>query len=119
MAVTGFARYRVSWQDQGDSASLDRALAEAEPCAELSAFYRRLAATEGAHEAFWAARLRTAGALVPERKSGRRRAIYPAVPSRYLRGDPAAREWAWEQVAAAAAMTRRRGACPIYREVAR
>lgn len=62
------ARYRENWQDEIDSAALYRAIAEVEKRPELAEVYRRLAATEEAHAAFWERKLRDAGHPVPARR---------------------------------------------------
>jgi VIT1/CCC1 family predicted Fe2+/Mn2+ transporter len=63
-------RYRLSLQDEIDSAFLYRALAEAERESRLGEVYRRLAAVEEKHAAFWADELRKAGQPVPEMRPG-------------------------------------------------
>ena len=72
--ATDLRRYRDNRQAEIDSASLYDALADAERTEALAAVYRRLAASEREHAAFWEARLRQAGAPVP-----------PATPSRRAR----------------------------------
>lgn len=59
------ARYRANLQGEVDSASLYRALAAAEPDAKLAEVYRRLAAVEEAHAAFWERRLEKLGKKLP------------------------------------------------------
>jgi VIT1/CCC1 family predicted Fe2+/Mn2+ transporter len=54
-------RWLESWQDEVDSAAQYRAMAEAEPRAEVAEVYRRLAAVEEKHASFWEERLRSAG----------------------------------------------------------
>lgn len=66
------ARYRAHWQDEVDSAALYLALAEAEADPRLGEVYRRLAAAEEKHAAFWEARLRESGAEPPPRRVGGR-----------------------------------------------
>ncbi|WP_276259083.1 VIT1/CCC1 transporter family protein [Haloglomus litoreum] len=60
------ARYRRNRQDEVDSATVYEAMADAESQPQLADVYRRLAATEREHAAFWAERLREAGATVTE-----------------------------------------------------
>lgn len=55
------ARYRRNRQDEIDSATVYRAMAEAESQPQVAEVYRRLAATEEQHADFWAERLREAG----------------------------------------------------------
>ncbi|MFN8471448.1 MAG: VIT1/CCC1 transporter family protein [Anaerolineae bacterium] len=65
MSPDDVAAYRAYYQDEIDSASLYRALAEAEKQGQISEVYRRLAATEEQHAQFWAARLQAANQPVP------------------------------------------------------
>jgi VIT1/CCC1 family predicted Fe2+/Mn2+ transporter len=69
------ARYLANWQDEIDSATLYRTMAEAEPQPQLAEVYRRLAAVEERHAGFWEERLRAAGAPVPPRRASRRSRI--------------------------------------------
>lgn len=64
------ARYRANLQDEIDSATLYRVMAEAERQPALAEVYRRLAAVEEKHARFWAERLRAAGVPVPEPHPG-------------------------------------------------
>jgi VIT1/CCC1 family predicted Fe2+/Mn2+ transporter len=57
-------RYRSNLEGEADSATLYRALADAEEKPELKEVYRRLAAVEEAHAEFWRNRLRRLGASV-------------------------------------------------------
>lgn len=69
-------RQLANWRDEIDSAALYRALAELEPDGRLAEVYRRLAAAEERHAAFWAQRLHDAGAALPEaRPSWRARTL--------------------------------------------
>lgn len=52
--ATDLTRYRLSLQDEIDSAFLYRALAEAERGSRIGEVYQRLAAVEEKHAAFWA-----------------------------------------------------------------
>ncbi len=54
-------RYRRSRQEEIDSAAQYHAMAEGEPRAGIADVYRRLAAIEEKHAAFWEERLRAAG----------------------------------------------------------
>lgn len=63
-------RARASLQEEVDSAALYRGLADAEEDPLVSEVYRRLAATEEKHAAFWEERLRAAGHGVPPRRPG-------------------------------------------------
>ncbi|WP_338729244.1 VIT1/CCC1 family protein [Haladaptatus sp. DJG-WS-42] len=70
------ARYQANWQDEIDSASLYRTLAETESQPQLAAVYAKLAETETKHAEFWADRLREAGGSLPDaRPSWRARAL--------------------------------------------
>src|SRR3954454_15077916 len=69
MATKDTARYQANWQDEFDSAALYRTLATAESRPELAEVYRRLAATEASHAAFWAERLSAAGGGGPARRA--------------------------------------------------
>ena len=64
------ARYRANLQGEVDSASLYRALAEAEADPHLSEVYRRLAAVEEAHAEYWLKQLGRVGARVGRLRSG-------------------------------------------------
>ena len=64
------ARYRANHQGEVDSASLYRALAEAEADPHLSEVYRRLAAVEEAHAEYWLKQLGRVGARVGRLRSG-------------------------------------------------
>jgi VIT1/CCC1 family predicted Fe2+/Mn2+ transporter len=77
------ARYRVNWQDEIDSAYLYRAVADAESNAQLAEVYRRLAATEEAHAAFWEERMRAAGGTVPPRQPGWRQRVLAVLARRF------------------------------------
>ena len=68
-AVSG-ERYRTNLQGEVDSAALYRALAEAEPNPQLAEVYRRLAAVEEAHAAFWEKQLQRIGARQPLLRPG-------------------------------------------------
>jgi len=70
MASSGVARYRENWQDEVDSAAIYRAMASEEKDSALAEIYRRLAATEDRHAAFWAERLTRDGGTVPEARPG-------------------------------------------------
>jgi VIT1/CCC1 family predicted Fe2+/Mn2+ transporter len=59
-------RYRVNLRDELNAAALYRALAANEQNEELAEVYGRLADTEQEHAAAWAARLKEAGARVPD-----------------------------------------------------
>lgn len=63
-------RYRANLQDELDSASLYRAVSDAESDPRLADVYRRLAATEEKHAAFWEEQLRRAGAPILPRRPG-------------------------------------------------
>ncbi|MBI1775809.1 MAG: VIT1/CCC1 transporter family protein, partial [Proteobacteria bacterium] len=63
-------RYRNNLQGEVDSASLYRALAEAEIDPRLAEVYRRLAQIEEAHAAFWQNRLEAMGRRAPGLKPG-------------------------------------------------
>ncbi|KAB1196449.1 MULTISPECIES: VIT1/CCC1 family protein [Haloferax] len=58
------ARYRKNRQDEIDSATVYRAMAEAESHPQLTEVYRRLAETETRHADFWAEKLEEAGVTV-------------------------------------------------------
>ena len=57
-------------QDEVDSAYLYRAMADGERNPSLAELYRRLAAAEERHAAFWAERLRASGQPVPSARPG-------------------------------------------------
>jgi len=64
------ARYRENLQDEIDSASLYRALADAEKQPQLAEVYKRLAAVEEKHARFWEDQLRAAGQPVTAPRPG-------------------------------------------------
>ena len=73
---TDITRFRTNRQEEIDSASIYATIATLEPNEKLAEVYRRLAASEEAHVAFWEGKLRDAGARVPARRpSGRSRVI--------------------------------------------
>jgi len=63
-------RYRTNWRDEIESAALYRAVADAEPDANLAEVYRKIAAAEDRHAAFWEGKLREAGQPAPARTIG-------------------------------------------------
>ena len=70
------ARFRRNRQEEIDSAAIYAAIARIEANEKLAEVYRRLAASEEAHIAFWEEKLRDTGAKVPPRRpSARSRAI--------------------------------------------
>jgi len=69
-------RYTANIQGEVDSASLYRALADAEAKPELSEIYRKLAAVEDDHAGFWARQLERIGHVAPS--------LTPSLRSRIL-----------------------------------
>ncbi len=69
---TDVARFRANFQEEVDAAATYGALAKIEPIDKLAEVYRRLAAAEEAHIAFWEKKLRDAGARVPARRPSMR-----------------------------------------------
>jgi len=65
VSKTDLARYRANLKSERDAIALYERLAEAEPNADLSEIYRKLAATEQRHAKLWADKLRAAGETVP------------------------------------------------------
>jgi vacuolar iron transporter family protein len=63
-------RYRSNLQGEIDSAALYRALAAAEKSPQISEVYRRLAAVEEAHAAFWQKQLARIGDRIPMLRAG-------------------------------------------------
>ncbi len=61
-------RYRENWQDEIDSAYLYTTLADIEGQSPLAEVYRRLAAVETGHAAFWEDQMRAARQTVPPRR---------------------------------------------------
>lgn len=59
-------RYRENLQDEVDGAAQYRALADLESDPNLAEVYRKLAATEERHAAFWVEQLRSAGVEISE-----------------------------------------------------
>lgn len=69
-------RYLANWQKEVDGTVLYLALAEIEKQPKLAEVYRRMAASEEKHTAFWEKRLEEAGSKLPRRKpSWRARSI--------------------------------------------
>jgi len=60
------ARYRVNLQGEIDGAAMYRAVADLEPQPQRAEIYRRLAAVEESHAAFWRKHLEHAGAPQPK-----------------------------------------------------
>jgi vacuolar iron transporter family protein len=77
------SRYRANLQDEIDSASLYRVMAEREPQPQLAQVYRRLAEVEERHAGFWEERLRAAGAPVPPRRPSRRSRVMAWLARRF------------------------------------
>ncbi|HQT93627.1 MAG: rubrerythrin family protein [Acidobacteria bacterium 21-70-11] len=73
---TDVARFRMNRQEEIDSAAIYAAIAKIEANEKLAEVYRRLAASEEAHVAFWEGKLRDAGAHVLARR--------PSVRSRVI-----------------------------------
>jgi VIT1/CCC1 family predicted Fe2+/Mn2+ transporter len=69
------ARYRENVQDEIDSATLYRTLAEVETNPQLAGVYQRLALVEERHARFWEQKLRDAGQPVPSRPGWRSRTL--------------------------------------------
>ncbi|MGE5201114.1 MAG: ferritin family protein, partial [Acidobacteriota bacterium] len=64
------ARYRSNLQGEIDSATLYRALADAEENPQIAEVYRRLAAVEEAHAAFWRTQIERLGGRLPQLQAG-------------------------------------------------
>lgn len=70
------SRYLANWQKEVDGTALYLALAEIEKQPQLAEVYRRMAASEENHTAFWEKRLKDAGAKIPpQRPSWRARVM--------------------------------------------
>jgi len=67
---TDVARFRANLQDEIDSASLYRRLAEHDPDVRLAEVYRRMAAIEARHAEFWREKLKAAGVEVGHLQPG-------------------------------------------------
>ena len=80
---TDLERYRANWQDEIESAALYGTLADVEPDPNVAGVYRRLAAVEHDHAAFWAARLADAGRPVPSPTLGWRTRTLIALARRF------------------------------------
>jgi VIT1/CCC1 family predicted Fe2+/Mn2+ transporter len=83
MPQPDIARYRANWQDEIDSAALYRSVADAEQNPQLATVYRKLAAAEDNHAAFWEKRLKEAGQPVPPRRVGWRTRTLAALARRF------------------------------------
>ncbi len=66
------SRYTANIQGEVDSAALYKAMADAEPNPQLAGIYRKLAAVEDEHAAFWARQLEKIGRQPPKLKPGLR-----------------------------------------------
>jgi vacuolar iron transporter family protein len=76
MAVDDLDRFRANRQDEIDSAAQYRAMAAAEPDADVARTYQELADVEDKHAGFWEARLRECGVDPgPRRPSWRARVL--------------------------------------------
>jgi predicted membrane protein (TIGR00267 family) len=62
------SRYLANWQNEIDGEAQYIALAEIEKQPQLAEVYRRMAASEAKHAAFWEKQLKEAGARVPPRR---------------------------------------------------
>jgi VIT1/CCC1 family predicted Fe2+/Mn2+ transporter len=80
---TDAGRQRANWQDEIDSIAMYGALADLESDPRLADLYRRLAAVEARHAAFWEEKLRAAGERVPERRPGWRTRVLIAIARRF------------------------------------
>lgn len=70
------SRYLANWQKEVDGTALYLALAKIEKQPQLAEVYRRMAASEENHTAFWEKRLKESGAkLPPQRPSWRARVM--------------------------------------------
>jgi hypothetical protein len=76
-------RHLANWQDEIDSVALYDALADLEDDPRLVDVYRRLAAAEASHAAFWEAKLRAGGAPVPQRRPGWRARLLITLARRF------------------------------------
>jgi VIT1/CCC1 family predicted Fe2+/Mn2+ transporter len=76
-------RYLANWQDEVDSAALYRAVAAAESNPQLADVYRKLAAAEEQHAAYWEGKLRAAGGPVPPRRIGWRTRVLARLAQRF------------------------------------
>jgi VIT1/CCC1 family predicted Fe2+/Mn2+ transporter len=83
MTAEDYERYLANWQDEIDSAYLYRTVAEAEKDPQLAEVYRRLAASEEKHAAFWEERMKQAGRAAPTRKAGWRARTLGRVAQRF------------------------------------
>ena len=77
------ARYRANLQDEVDSASLYRMMAESESQPQLAQVYRRLAEVEERHAGFWEEKLRVLGATLPPRRPSRRSRVMAWLARRF------------------------------------
>lgn len=76
-------RYKKSRQDEIDSAAQYHAMADAEPREGIADVYRRLAAIEEKHAAFWEDRLRAAGADPGKRRPSFRARVLARLARRF------------------------------------
>src|SRR5258706_12948982 len=77
------ARYRADLQGEIDSASLYRALAQAESDPRTSGIFSKLAAVEDAHAEFWRKNLKSIGATGPSLKPGWRTRMLALLARRF------------------------------------
>jgi len=76
-------RYRTYFQNEYEAMTLYECLASHEENPDLAELYRRLAQTEGSHAATWEAKLREAGAEVPDFRPGWRTRTLCWIASRF------------------------------------
>jgi VIT1/CCC1 family predicted Fe2+/Mn2+ transporter len=77
------ARYRANLQGEIDGAALYRAIADLEPQPQRAEIYRRLAAVEESHAAFWRKHLEDAGAPYPKPRPSWRTRFLTLVAKRF------------------------------------
>lgn len=82
-ATKEIARYRANLQGEIDGSAMYRAMADLEPQPERAEIYRRLAAVEESHAAFWQKRLAEAGAPAHDVRPGWRTKLLIRIAKRF------------------------------------
>src|SRR5258705_8122557 len=82
-STTEIARYRANLRGEIDGAALYRAMADLEQQPQRAEIYRRLAAVEESHAAFWQSHLAQAGAPSQELRPGWRTKVLIQIAKRF------------------------------------
>jgi vacuolar iron transporter family protein len=86
MTADPVKRYRKIWQDEIDSATQYRAMADGKADPAVARVYRELAAMEDKHAAFWEGELQKRGATPGRRRASWRARVLAWIARRVARG---------------------------------